>query len=68
LDALPDAAAQHGTAVTVTVGSNRLTSVERLGADLREVLGRGLTLGSIPPLWDGQAAGRIVKVLLDRGR
>ncbi len=54
--------------VTVTVGSNRLTSVERLGADLREVLGRGLRLGSIPPLWDGQAAGRIVKVLLDRGR
>ena len=48
---------------TVTVGSNRLTSVSQLRADFERVLGQPKRLGAIPPLWDGRAAERIVREL-----
>ena len=50
--------------VTVTLGSNRLTNPERLSADLDEVLTRGTKFGTIPPLWDGRAAERIINALV----
>ena len=53
--------------VTLTLGSNRLTSLERLSADVHEALGHRFGLGQVPPLWDGQAAPRIVTRLLEAG-
>lgn len=50
--------------VTVTIGSNKLTSLDRLGNDIGTVLGRELEYGQIPPLWDGHASKRIVESLI----
>lgn len=44
--------------VTVTLGSNRLTNLERLSADIDEFLGGPERRGQIPPLWDGCTARR----------
>ena len=49
-------------------GSNKLTSVEHLAADIDEVLARDARFGAIPPLWDGHASERIVDSLLARVR
>jgi UDP-N-acetylglucosamine 2-epimerase (non-hydrolysing) len=51
--------------ITVTMGSNKLTKVELLAADIQAVLHREPAFGQIPPLWDGQASKRIVQSLLD---
>jgi UDP-N-acetylglucosamine 2-epimerase (non-hydrolysing) len=51
--------------VTVTLGSNRLTRLERLTADVSEALLHRNGLGAIPPLWDGHAAERIVDSLVE---
>jgi UDP-N-acetylglucosamine 2-epimerase (non-hydrolysing) len=53
--------------VTVSIGSNRLTTLERLAADLDEALARGPRIGAIPSLWDGRTSGRILDALLARG-
>ena len=51
--------------VTVTQGSNKLTNPERLSVDLDDVLRREPRFGTIPLLWDGRAANRIVKAILE---
>ena len=48
---------------TINLGSNRLTRVEELPRHLAEVLSGPERTGSIPPLWDGQTAGRILNLL-----
>jgi UDP-N-acetylglucosamine 2-epimerase (non-hydrolysing) len=54
--------------ITITLGSNRLTQLNRLQADLEEVLSGGKELGRVPPLWDGKAAVRIVQALIEQDR
>ncbi|NNM29070.1 MAG: UDP-N-acetylglucosamine 2-epimerase (non-hydrolyzing) [Akkermansiaceae bacterium] len=51
--------------VTVTVGSNGLTTMGRLRDEIAETLQRARRLGESPPLWDGNTAGRIVAALVD---
>ena len=50
--------------VTITVGSNRLTSVATLRDDITKLLAEPERLGATPPLWDGRTAARIVTELL----
>jgi UDP-N-acetylglucosamine 2-epimerase (non-hydrolysing) len=51
--------------VTVSAGSNRIvgTDPQRILAAYREVLGASSRPSGIPPLWDGQAATRILRIL-----
>lgn len=51
--------------VTVSVGSNRLTTPGRLPADVADVLARKEPIGQIPELWDGQTAGRILQAIIN---
>ncbi len=51
--------------VTVTIGSNRLTKIERLPADVDEALQGPERRGQIPPLWDGRTAERTLRHLLE---
>lgn len=50
--------------VTVTIGSNRLTKLCRLGADIASSLGAAGRTGQVPPLWDGRSAQRIVDAIV----
>jgi UDP-N-acetylglucosamine 2-epimerase (non-hydrolysing) len=49
--------------VTITSGSNRLTSLARLRYDIRDILGTNGRTSSVPPMWDGQTAQRIIREL-----
>jgi len=50
--------------VTVTIGSNRLTRLERLTNDVKELLDGPARKGQVPPLWDGQTAKRSLEQIL----
>jgi UDP-N-acetylglucosamine 2-epimerase (non-hydrolysing) len=50
--------------VTVRLGSNRLTDVQRLRGDVEKALNGPERLGEVPPLWDGRAAQRSLDCLL----
>ncbi|MBE3142797.1 MAG: UDP-N-acetylglucosamine 2-epimerase (non-hydrolyzing) [Planctomycetes bacterium] len=50
--------------VTLTLGSNRLTTLEKLIDDVNEVLAGPERMGQVPPLWDGHTAERALKELL----
>jgi UDP-N-acetylglucosamine 2-epimerase (non-hydrolysing) len=49
--------------VTITVGTNRMTSLETLQADIDRILEGRHQKGGIPELWDGHTAERIVEIL-----
>ena len=50
--------------ITLEMGSNRLTRVETLPDDITRILAGPERIGTIPPLWDGRTAARIVEDLL----
>jgi UDP-N-acetylglucosamine 2-epimerase (non-hydrolysing) len=49
--------------VTVTSGSNLLVGAGELVSAVREVLADGPYKGELPPLWDGVAGPRIVRII-----
>jgi len=54
--------------ITVTAGSNQLagTDTDKIVAAYRNAVGGKWRQPQVPPLWDGHAAERIVKVMLER--
>jgi UDP-N-acetylglucosamine 2-epimerase (non-hydrolysing) len=54
--------------ITIRMGSNKLTSLESLSKDIGDVFEREPRFGTIPPLWDGCAAERIVNALMAGSR
>ena len=51
--------------VTVTMGSNVLTALDKLDADLAKTLNGSPRTGQIPPLWDGKTAQRSLQAILN---
>lgn len=49
--------------VTITAGTNKLTSLEALESDIAAILNGSAASGGIPELWDGATSGRIVEIL-----
>lgn len=54
--------------VTVTMGSNRLTNLQRLATDIDEFLDGPERRGQIPPLWDGGTARRTLDEIRNASR
>jgi UDP-N-acetylglucosamine 2-epimerase (non-hydrolysing) len=54
--------------VTITLGSNRLTAIDPLPEDIDDVLQAQPRLGRLPPLWDGNAARRVVSSIFQETR
>lgn len=50
--------------VTVTLGSNKLTRLDSFLDDLEVLLAGPERIGQVPPLWDGQTAGRVIEALV----
>ena len=53
--------------VTITLGSNRLTTLDNLATDIEEVLTLPERFGNRPPLWDGNTAPRVINAILEQG-
>jgi UDP-N-acetylglucosamine 2-epimerase (non-hydrolysing) len=51
--------------ITITIGSNKLTSLENLSGDLDTVMKKDIKFGKVPPLWDGHASERIIQSIVD---
>ena len=49
--------------VTITQGTNELTSLENLGEDMDRLLNGKQRNGRIPENWDGHTAERIIEIL-----
>jgi UDP-N-acetylglucosamine 2-epimerase (non-hydrolysing) len=54
--------------VTLTLGSNRLTCLERLSSDINDVLAKPARLGQVPQFWDGGTAGRALQAVIEASR
>jgi len=54
--------------VTVTVGSNRLTSLPELAGHLEQVLNGPPRRGQVPDLWDGCTARRVIEAVMGKAR
>ncbi len=50
--------------ITITLGSNRLTTIESLHDDLHKTMLGPDRLGETPALWDGKTSARILRALL----
>lgn len=53
--------------ITIILGSNRLTGIERLTEDVELELSGPERKGQVPPLWDGHTADRVVDEILAAG-
>lgn len=51
--------------ITITHGSNRLTALPQLRSDITRSLRGEERAGTVPPLWDGQAAKRSIEHILN---
>jgi len=51
--------------ITITMGSNKLTSVDELTTDIDKILCGRTEMGEIPPLWDGKTAQRIIDSIIN---
>jgi UDP-N-acetylglucosamine 2-epimerase (non-hydrolysing) len=51
--------------ITVTLGSNRLTRLDRLVSDMDDALAGPERKGQVPPLWDGHTADRALWELIE---
>jgi len=54
--------------VTISLGSNRLTDIDRISVDVQNILRGPLKIGTVPPLWDGHTSDRVISSLLDTSR
>ena len=50
--------------VTITLGSNKLTSLSSLRSDIEHALSSPKRIGAVPPLWDGQTAKRTLHEII----
>jgi len=50
--------------ITISQGSNKLTNLDSLAADINEALNHHSEISQVPPLWDGKASERIVDSLI----
>jgi UDP-N-acetylglucosamine 2-epimerase (non-hydrolysing) len=53
--------------ITVSIGSNRLTTIKDLAENLAVTLTGSLLKGKLPPLWDGETASRVIGAILNQG-
>lgn len=51
--------------VTIEVGTNKLTRLDRLTTDVEEILQSRRSPGQIPKYWDGRTAERVLNALLE---
>jgi len=49
--------------ITITQGTNNLTSLDRLGQDIEDIMNGSNRKGIVPELWDGHTAERIIGIL-----
>jgi len=49
--------------ITITQGTNKLTSIDKLEEDFDYILNGHHPTGKIPDLWDGHTSDRIIEVL-----
>ncbi len=52
--------------VTIAVGTNKLTRLDQLPADIEEILQNRRSPGRIPEYWDGRTAERVLAALLEK--
>ena len=54
--------------VTISVGTNKLTTIDTLIQDIRNIVHNYNVQKNIPERWDGKTAERIMKILIDQIR
>ena len=52
--------------VTIEVGTNKLTRLDQLSADIEEILQEQRPPGQIPEFWDGRTAERVLNAILEK--
>jgi UDP-N-acetylglucosamine 2-epimerase (non-hydrolysing) len=51
--------------ITITVGTNQLTTLETLQSDIDRITNGNHKTGQIPELWDGKTSQRIISILIN---
>ena len=50
--------------ITIIRGTNRLTSLETMQADINRILDGNQQYGEVPERWDGKTSERILEILI----